>query len=293
MERRQLQYFLAVVDHGGFTNAARRLHVAQPSLSHAVRGLEKELGGLLFHRLPHGAALTPAGEALVGPARRILRDLSTADASVREVLGLGGGTLDLASQTTLAVDPLARLLGRFRAAHPKVLVRVRAPETGSDVVGRVRDGQTEVGLVESGAETAGLAGRDLAAQEVFAVLPADSPVSEALPVTELAGLDLVTTPPGTATRWLVEEALRGTAEPRVVVETEHRAMMVPLVLAGAGAALLPRAMAEDARRQGAVTVPLDPPLVRRGRMVWRPGPLSPAADRFLALADEGSSRAPA
>ncbi|HWD05252.1 MAG TPA: LysR family transcriptional regulator [Amycolatopsis sp.] len=287
MERRQLEYFLAVVDHGGFTNAARRLHVAQPSLSHAVRTLEKKLGGLLFHRLPHGAALTPAGEALVGPARRILRDLSTADAAVREVLGLGGGTLDLASQTTLAVDPLARLLGLFRAAHPKVLVRVRAPETGSDVVNRVRDGQTEIGLVESGAETAGLAGRELAEQEVFAVLPANSPPRTALPVAELAGLDLVTTPPGTATRWLVDEALRGKAEPRVVVETQHRAMMVPLVLAGAGATLLPGAMAEDARRQGAVTVPLDPPLVRRGRMVWRPGPLSPAAEGFLALTAEG------
>ncbi|MEV6899540.1 LysR family transcriptional regulator [Amycolatopsis sp. NPDC051372] len=284
MERRQLQYFLAIVDHGGFTNAARRLHVAQPSLSHAVRTLEKELGGLLFHRLPHGATLTPAGTALVAPARQILRDLRTADASVREVLGLGGGTLDLASQTTLAVDPLAKLLGRFRAAHPRVLVRVRAPETGSDVVNRVRNGQSEVGLVESGAETPGLAGLDLAEQEVFAVLPADSPVRDVLPVTELAALDLVTTPPGTATRWIVEEALRGTAEPRVVVETEHRAMIVPLVLAGAGAALLPRAMAEDARRQGAITVPLDPPLLRRGRMVWRAGPLSPAAERFLVLA---------
>ncbi|MDT8912892.1 LysR family transcriptional regulator [Amycolatopsis sp. PS_44_ISF1] len=284
MERRQLEYFLAVVDHGGFTNAARRLHVAQPSLSQAVRTLEKQLGGLLFHRLPHGAELTAAGTALVAPARQILRDLRTADAAVREVLGLGGGSLDIASQTTLAVDPLAALLGRFRAAHPKVRVRVRAPETGSDVVNRVRDGQSEVGLVESGSDTAGLAGVDLAEQEVFAVLPADSPRTGPLPRAELAGLDLVTTPWGTATRRLVEDALRGGGSgPRIVVETEHRAMMVPLVLAGAGAALLPRAMAEDARRQGAVIVPLLPRLVRRGRLVWRAGPLSPAAAEFIAL----------
>ncbi|WP_328609648.1 LysR family transcriptional regulator [Amycolatopsis sp. NBC_00345] len=289
MERRQLEYFLAVVDHGGFTNAARRLHVAQPSLSHAVRALEKQLGGLLFHRLPHGAELTAAGTALVAPARQILRDLRTADAAVREVLGLGGGTLDIASQTTLAVDPLAAMLGRFRTRHPKVRVRVRAPETGSDVLNRVRDGQSEVGLVESGSDTPGLTGVDLAEQEVFAVLPADSPRTEALPQSELAELDLVTTPRGTATRWLVDDALRGSgSEPRIVVETEHRAMMVPLVLAGAGAALLPRAMAEDARRQGAVIVPLLPRLVRRGRLVWRAGPLSPAAAEFVALVPKDS-----
>jgi DNA-binding transcriptional LysR family regulator len=40
MERRQLEYFLAVVDHGGFTNAARVLRVAQPSLSHAIASLD-------------------------------------------------------------------------------------------------------------------------------------------------------------------------------------------------------------------------------------------------------------
>ncbi len=51
MERRQLEYFLAVVEHGGFTAAATALHVAQPSLSHAIRSLEREFGGRLFHRV--------------------------------------------------------------------------------------------------------------------------------------------------------------------------------------------------------------------------------------------------
>ena len=91
MERRQLEYFIAVVEHGGFTAAALALHVAQPSLSHAIRALEREFGGSLFHRLPHGVVLTAAGEALVRPAQQVLRDLSTAGSLVREVLGLEGG----------------------------------------------------------------------------------------------------------------------------------------------------------------------------------------------------------
>ncbi|MGH3631406.1 MAG: LysR family transcriptional regulator, partial [Sciscionella sp.] len=74
MERRQLEYFLAVVDHGGFTAAATELHVAQPSLSHSIKTLERELGAELFHRLPRGVRLTSAGEALVAHARRVLRD---------------------------------------------------------------------------------------------------------------------------------------------------------------------------------------------------------------------------
>lgn len=50
MERRQLEQFLAVVEHGGFTNAARALRVAQPSLSHSIAALEAEVGGLLFRQ---------------------------------------------------------------------------------------------------------------------------------------------------------------------------------------------------------------------------------------------------
>ena len=115
MERRQLEYFLAVVEHGGFTNAARVLYVSQPSLSHAIAALEAELGGALFHRLPHGTTPTAAGEALIVPARQVARDLATAAATVREVLGLSGGRLDIVAQTTLAVDPLARLLGDSNA----------------------------------------------------------------------------------------------------------------------------------------------------------------------------------
>jgi len=61
MERRQLEYFLAVIDHGGFTSAATALHVSQPALSAAVKSLEKDLGALLFHRLPRGVRLTAAG----------------------------------------------------------------------------------------------------------------------------------------------------------------------------------------------------------------------------------------
>ena len=48
MDLRQLEYVLAVVDHGGFTRAAAALHVAQPSLSQGVRRLEAELGVTLF-----------------------------------------------------------------------------------------------------------------------------------------------------------------------------------------------------------------------------------------------------
>src|SRR5215472_6298396 len=79
---RQLSYFLAVVDHGGFGRAAAVLSIAQPTLSQSVKGLERELGAELFHRASPGDVLTAAGRALVGPARQLVRDVNAARASV-------------------------------------------------------------------------------------------------------------------------------------------------------------------------------------------------------------------
>src|SRR5690348_10161914 len=100
MDSRQLEYFLAVVDHGGMSAAAAALHLSQPSLSQAIRGLERDLGVPLFHRVGRRVVPSAAGEALVPPARQVLRDLRTARASVDAVRGLDGGRLDIATLST-------------------------------------------------------------------------------------------------------------------------------------------------------------------------------------------------
>ena len=134
MELRQLAYVVAVVDHGGFTRAAAEVHVAQPSLSQAVRALERELGVELFHRLGRRVVLSAAGEALLGPARQALRSVEIARAAVSAVTGLERGHLDLVALPTLAVDPTAALVGSFRAAHPDVIVRLAEPDAPGPLV---------------------------------------------------------------------------------------------------------------------------------------------------------------
>ncbi len=286
MERRELEYFLAIAEHGSFTAAAQALRVAQPSLSHAIRALESRLGGDLFHRLPGGVALTPAGHALMQPARQVMRDLSTAGESVSQVLGLTAGRLDIVSQTTLAVDPLAALVGTFLGQHPKVSVRVFDPENSRDVTSSVRSGEYELGMVDSATRIKEMDSLLLPGREIRAVLPPEWPAPGAgkLSLANLAPMAFVATPEGTATREIIEDIV-GThgARPHVAVETAHQAMIVPLVLAGAGVTLLPKSMADEAHRSGAVVVPLSPRAVRRGRLFWRPGPLSPAAARFVDL----------
>ena len=118
MDVRQLKFFLAVVDHGGFSKAADQLMVAQPSLSQAIAGFERELGMPLFHRVGRGVVLSDAGKALVGPARVVLRDIDEAAAVMRELKGLRGGRVDVITMPSPGMEPLTTILTAFARDTP-------------------------------------------------------------------------------------------------------------------------------------------------------------------------------
>jgi DNA-binding transcriptional LysR family regulator len=298
MDLRRLTYFLAVVDHAGFTNAAKALYVSQPALSLAVRQLEEEVGTELLYRLGRGVRLTPAGEAFVGPARQALRDLEIARASAASIAGLEAGTLSLGSLPTLAADPLADLVGRFRRAHPGVVVDLAAPEDSADLVALLRDGRCEIAISEPVSLPETLSTYALGDQRLLVILPPGTRRRRrSLPVEELETVTFVATPEGTSSRRLLDEAFAAVGlVPNVAVVAAQREAILPLVAAGAGAAMVPEALAERASRLGAVIATPRPQITRKVVLAHRPGPLAPAAQRFLELAldgDTGRSRSKA
>lgn len=285
MDLRRLGLFLAVVDHGGFTAAAKATYVAQPAISLAVHELERELGAALFVRSRRGAVLTPAGEALVGPARQAARDVENAAAAVAEVTGLLAGRLDVAALPTLAADPVAAMVGRFRSAHPAVVVRLAAPADPLALLDAVHSGAAEVGLTDASA-VGGLDAHRIGSQELVAISPPGTAVrGMTLTVKSLASCPLVLTEPGSSVRALVEAAFaEAGVSASLAVETAQRDAVIPLVLAGAGTAVVPATLAANAAAQGAVVRALRPRLRRVVMLVHRPGVLSPAARRFVELA---------
>lgn len=284
MDLRRLRLFLAVVDEGSFTAAAEGAHVAQPAVSLAVRELETELGAPLLVRSRRSATLTSAGEALVGPARQALRDVENAAAAVAAVTGLVAGRLDLASLPTLAADPVADLVGRFRRAHPAVSVRLGAPRDLEELADWVRSGTAEVGITEQGATNRGLVEVRFGEQELFAVSPPGGP-SSPLRLDRLASVPLVLSPAGSSLRDVVDTALAAAdVRPDVAVEAAQRDALIPLVLAGAGTTFLPGTLARAARQLGATMRPTTPRLRRTIVVVHRQDQLGPAAQRFLDLA---------
>ena len=239
--------------------------MSQPAVSQAIRELEQDLGTLLFHRLGRVVTPTAAGEALVLPARQAQHDLHVGRQVVAEVAGLGAGRLDLACLPTLAVSPLAPLVGAFRAAYPGVSIRLSDPENSAELLHFVRSGESEVGLVER-VEADGLVTVDLPSQEFLVVLAPGSEAASPFRLRDLASYPLVAAPPGSSTRRLLDEALKKAAtKATVVVEAAQREALLPLIVAGAGAGLLPRPLAEIAGTLGCVVVEPHPKAISRRR----------------------------
>ena len=241
MDLRRLRYFLAVADHGGFTAASRAVFVAQPALSLAVKELEQELGAELFLRRGRHVVLTSAGQALVDPARQALRDVETGRAAVAAVTGLSAGSLTLCSLPSLAAEPTATFIGRFRRIHPAVAIDVAAPSDTAELFDMVNSGRCEVGVAVKSDLPDELVDRDLFDQELLLIFPPDSPPQvDPLPLWALDGVAMVATPVGSTSRTLFDSVFaEAGATPTISVVAAPRDAVLRLVGAGAGAAWCP------------------------------------------------------
>jgi len=147
MELRHLRYFIAVGEEQHFGRAANRLHVVQPALSRQVRDLERELGFLLFDRLPRGVRLSAAGTLFLNDVRRILQDVDEAKRRA-ERMALGqAGTLRIGIATAVSWHGLVvNAFREFRRRHPEVELVVHHLVSVQQVEAVVSD-RLDAGLV--------------------------------------------------------------------------------------------------------------------------------------------------
>ena len=141
---RALRYFAAAAEHGNVTEAARALHVSQPSISAAIAQIEGALGVQLFvRRHARGVSLTPAGTDVLREARKLLAQASEFTATVAGV-GTGlRGTLAIGCLVYMVPRYLPSLLAGFVRRHPEIELSIR--EGGQDALQDwLLDGQIEI-----------------------------------------------------------------------------------------------------------------------------------------------------
>jgi DNA-binding transcriptional LysR family regulator len=242
MNFRQLECFVAVVDEGSFTRAARRIGIAQPSLSQHIRALEKELDGRVIDRLPRGVSLTPAGRALLPEARLAVRALERGRHGARSALALELGELEIATVLSMAVGVLPGHIGVWHELHPNVAIRIHEFRHRNLLEDAVEQGVADFAVGPRPLRRWDGPLETITWEEFVLVVASADPLSQQddVALTDLSECEWVLYHPDHGLAGIVEDVCRRAGfRPRGTVRTSQAEGAVRLAAVGVGIALVP------------------------------------------------------
>jgi DNA-binding transcriptional LysR family regulator len=262
MELRHLRYFVAVAEELHFRRAAERLYVAQPAVSEQVRKLEEELGVRLFDRTQRSVSLTVAGTALLGEARRVLRQAELAQLAARN-----------ASESAVEQLRIGFLPDSLPAGVPLALQRLGGSATPVEIqletgpahrlIEEVRAERLDAAVVCLPAPTSGLHTTALGEQRAVAALPIghSQAARPAIDLERLAPERIVMLSRETNPAFhdaVVSSCHQAGLSPTFVEVAEPRVEHALLAVAsGAGMALLPESAADHYATPGVCFLALE------------------------------------
>lgn len=267
---RQLRTFLAVIETGRVSVAARELHLTQPAASQQLRELERILRVRLLDRAGGRVVPTAAGSALLEPARRAqaaIEDVVAAAAAYRsgEV-----GRVRFGSGATACIHLLPGVLADAKRRMPGLDAIVATGNTG-DIVRRIEAGSLDVGLATMPVPASrALIVEPLLSDRLLAMLPVDmAPDDGPLDAATLSRLPLILYEPGGTTRALIDTWFRQAgASVTPIMQLDSVETIKVLVGGGLGASVLPE-LALGTAVPGTVVRALRPVLLRQLALVVR------------------------
>jgi DNA-binding transcriptional LysR family regulator len=170
----KIMTFLRAAETLSFSEAAKRLHLSQPTVSHHIKTLEEEMHVVLFTRTPGGLQLTEAGRLLVPWARRLVHDSNSMEAMMSSIQQDVVGELRITCSTTAGKYVLPQIAARFCQRYPGVEVRILAC-TPEDVTLRLLEGQAHLGVLSREVLDAGLESQEFLRDTITLIVPANHP----------------------------------------------------------------------------------------------------------------------
>lgn len=236
---RNLQTFLTIVDEGGFSAAARRLGITQPSVSEQVRALEEHFGQPLFVRPVRNARLTVAGQRVREQATRVVLALDTLERDLEAIRDGTGGVLTLVASPVPGESVVPTLLPIFHGHHPGSVVRMKIADTRSAIAQLLRQ-DVELAVIGGPFRHERCQVELLGRNELVPVAPCHHPLLRLPDVTaaQLADEPLVLREEGSSARGAVLTAFEAAGVPaervRVVAELGSTEAVMTAVAGGLG-----------------------------------------------------------
>lgn len=283
---RQLQYAVAVAEHGSFRRAAEACRVAQPSLSAQLQELEDALGVRLFERDKRSVRTTRAGEWLLPRARALLADVGGLVDEARRLADPLAGPLRLGVIPTIGPYLLPEVAPRLRAALPRVSF-TWAEDRTRVLVDALRAGELDGAIVALEATLGEVQSLVLGRDEFLLAVPPGHPRAAAEGPVGLDALDdaeVLLLEEGHCLRDQVLAVCRRPRTQPVDVRTTSLGTLAQMVASGTGVTLIPRLAAPLENRAGGLVLRsfAEPAPARTLALVFRPG--APTLEALRAVA---------
>ncbi|MCU5771356.1 LysR family transcriptional regulator [Erwiniaceae bacterium BAC15a-03b] len=238
---RQLRVFVAVAQHGSFSQAGQSIGLSQSAVSHSIKELEAEMGIRLLDRTTREVMLTEAGQQLASRVERLLEELNTTLLEVRSYGQQRSGTVRVAASQTISAHLMPQCLAASQQAYPdiKVMLRDRPQQW---VLQSVRNAEVDFGIVIGPLQSRDFQCEPILDEPFLLLCRRDDVLASAAGINwgMLNGRTMVLQDYASGSRLLIDEALRGQqVEAEIVQEIGHPATLFPMVEAGIGISILP------------------------------------------------------
>jgi DNA-binding transcriptional LysR family regulator len=173
MDLWQLNVFCKVIELGGFSKAAREIHLSQPTVSNHIKELESHFGCRLVDRIDRNAIPTRAGEILYRYARRMIQLRDQTETAMAEYQGNLSGILTIGGSTIPGSFILPACIGHFHRQYPEVKISLIISDTDT-IIEKIRDGTVELGIVGAAAQSRHIQQQILIKDDMRLIVPAMS-----------------------------------------------------------------------------------------------------------------------
>ena len=288
MTLRHIKIFTTVYRCGSVTRAAQELHLAQPSLSVAIRELEAHYGVRLFERTGRKISPTQAANTLYGYASHIVSLFDDMEKQMRNWDALG--LLRLGASITIGTHILPGLIRRYQMRMPELQIEA-VVERSSEIERLLLDNEIDIALLETQPLSPELLAVPFLRDELRAIVPPGSPLAGQPSVTlqALTKYPFLMREPGSSVRQLLDACfslMQITVRP--VWQSASTQAIVSAVGEGLGVSVLPKMLVERDAREGVVRMlPVEKPLLRELNVIYhRKKFLTRNMQEFIALCQE-------
>ena len=262
MEVQQARAFIAVAEELHFGRAADRLRIAQPPLSRLIKKLEQALRADLFVRSTRHVELTPVGEALIEPARRLITSSEAARRTVQDTISGETGVVEFGFAGASVNESVGELARQVKRRFPRVKLELHSAQFSHLGLARIMDGTLDVVIGRWEFLPAEVTSIVVGVEETLLAVPATHPLAtrSSISIQELAEESWIVLPSGFGAA--LQNRLRSLAMsagfiPRVAHTAPDSWTLVALVGAEMGCALTLDSVRDNVKVENVVFLPIN------------------------------------